>query len=197
MRAALIAGHLRPGVVYSVPTLAAQFGVSPTPVREAILDLAKEGLVTIVKNKGFRITALSDEELDEITAVRALLEVPSVAALAGKLSPAGLHELETLAISIVDAARAGDLTAYLEADTRFHTHLMGTLGNRLLVQTVTELRNRTRLYGLDTLAADKQLIPSAEEHVELVSRLRSGDRKAVERLMRQHLSHVRGIWAGS
>jgi DNA-binding GntR family transcriptional regulator len=55
LRAALIAGELRPGVVYSAPVLAAGFGVSATPVREAMLDLAKEGLVEVVRNKGFRV----------------------------------------------------------------------------------------------------------------------------------------------
>src|SRR3954470_11176919 len=67
LRAALIAGELRPGVVYSAPVLAAGFGVSATPVREAMLDLAKEGLVEVVRNKGFRVTELSDRDLDELT----------------------------------------------------------------------------------------------------------------------------------
>ncbi|WP_246002517.1 GntR family transcriptional regulator [Allorhizocola rhizosphaerae] len=197
LRAAIVAGHLRPGVVHSVPVLAAQFGVSATPVREAILDLAKEGLIGIVKNKGFRISALSDEELDEITEVRELLEIPAVAACAGKLSTDQLSELETLAVSIVDAARAGDLAAYLAADAAFHKRLLGTGKNRQLMRIILDLRNRTRLYGLDALVESKQLIHSAEEHVELVKLLRAGRREPVARLMRRHLSHVRGIWAGT
>ncbi|MFF4607591.1 GntR family transcriptional regulator, partial [Streptomyces sp. NPDC001339] len=52
LRAALISGELRPGVVYSAPTLAGDFGISATPVREAMLDLAREGLVEPVRNKG-------------------------------------------------------------------------------------------------------------------------------------------------
>src|SRR5919199_1566442 len=67
LRAALIAGELRPGEVYSAPGLAARFGVSATPVREAMLDLVREGLVDTVPNKGFRVRDLSDRELDEIT----------------------------------------------------------------------------------------------------------------------------------
>ncbi len=196
LRAAIVTGHLRPDTVYSALGLAADFGVSVTPVREAILDLAKEGLVGIAKNKGFRITALSDDELDEITEIRTLLEVPAVAARACQLSPEQLAELETLAVSIVDAARAGDLTAYLAADAAFHKHLLGTGKNRQLTQIILDLRNRTRLYGLDALVESKQLIHSAEEHLELVNLLRDGRPTAVARLMRRHLSHVRGIWAG-
>ena len=67
LRAALIAGELEPGEVYSAPVLAVQFGVSATPVREAMLDLVREGLVDIVPNKGFRVTAVSERQLDEYT----------------------------------------------------------------------------------------------------------------------------------
>ena len=59
LRAAVMAGELQPGVTYSAPSLAEQFGVSATPVREAMLDLEKEGLVEIVRNKGFRVTSPS------------------------------------------------------------------------------------------------------------------------------------------
>src|SRR3954468_21289231 len=83
LRAALIAGELLPGQVYSAPALAARFGVSATPVREAMLDHAKEGLVDTVPNKGFRVTAVSERQLDEYTQIRALIEIPTVVGLAG------------------------------------------------------------------------------------------------------------------
>ena len=78
LHAAIVAGILRPGVVYSAPAMAAQLGMSATPVREAMLDLVKEGLVETVRNKGFRVVELADDELDELTELRLLIEVPSV-----------------------------------------------------------------------------------------------------------------------
>ncbi|SCL44340.1 transcriptional regulator, GntR family [Micromonospora citrea] len=195
LRAAIVAGQLRPGTTYSAPTLATQFGVSPTPVREAILDLAKEGLVTIVKNKGFRIRSLSERELDEITEMRELLEIPVVAGQVGRLSEAQLRELSALAEAIVTAAGRGDVVAYIEADNEFHLSLLRAGGNLRLVDTVADLRSRTRLYGLDALVESGQLVASANEHVELAKLLAAGDREAVVDLMRRHLRHVRGIWA--
>ncbi|GAB3155549.1 GntR family transcriptional regulator [Micromonospora sonneratiae] len=195
LRAAIVAGQLRPGTIYSAPTLASQFGVSPTPVREAILDLAKEGLVTIAKNKGFRISSLSDRDLDEITEIRELLEIPVVAKQVGKLSAEQLKQLRSLANTIVAAASRGDIVTYIEADTAFHLSLLGSAGNARLVDTVADLRNRTRLYGLDALVKSGQLVASAEEHVQLVELLTAGERRAVTDLMRRHLRHVRGIWA--
>jgi DNA-binding GntR family transcriptional regulator len=195
LRAAVITGHLRPGTVYSVPTLATQFGVSPTPVREAILDLAKEGLIAIAKNTGFRVNGLSDAELDQITEIRGLLEIPVVSSLAGKLSASQLDSLHALALSIVDSAARSDLAGYLEADTTFHQTLLGFGGNPMLVEMITDLRNRTRLFGLDTLVHSGRLIESAAEHVELVELLRKHDPQPVDSLMRAHLGHVRTIWA--
>ncbi|MFG2586482.1 GntR family transcriptional regulator [Streptomyces malaysiensis] len=89
LRAALIAGELRAGEVYSAPTLAARFGVSSTPVREAMLDLVKEGLVDTVPNKGFRVTAVSDRQLDEYTHIRSHSGADAVAGAAQHVSEGG------------------------------------------------------------------------------------------------------------
>ncbi|MEV5314704.1 GntR family transcriptional regulator [Streptomyces sp. NPDC052610] len=195
LRAALITGELRPGAVYSAPALAARFGVSATPVREALLDLVKEGLVDAVPNKGFRVTAVSERQLDEYTHVRALIEIPTVVGLAGTAEPAALQALRPTAEEIVTAAAAGDLIAYVEADTRFHLGLLALAGNGHLVEVVRDLRGRSRLYGLTALAEAGRLRASAEEHLELLDALLAGDAPAVRAVMTRHLGHVRGLWA--
>ncbi|MFY1655931.1 GntR family transcriptional regulator [Micromonospora sp. WMMD1274] len=195
LRAAIVAGSLRPDSIYSVPMLAERFGVSPTPVREAILDLAKEGLVTIAKNKGFRVKDLTEKELDDITQIRELLEIPIVADQAGRLTADQLKDLRALAGHIVSAAMRGDLVSYIESDNAFHLTLLGAAENVRLVETVSDLRNRTRLYGLDALVKSGGLVASASEHLELVELIAAGNREAVVHLMRHHLHHVRGIWA--
>jgi DNA-binding GntR family transcriptional regulator len=196
LRAALVAGELRPGVVYSAPVLAAGFGVSATPVREAMLDLAKEGLVEVVRNKGFRVTELSERDLDSFTEIRELIEIPVVARLATTATRDQLETLRPVADAIVAAARAGDLIGYVEADQAFHLKLLGLSGNRHLVDVVSDLRNRSRLYGLPSLADSGTLAASAEEHGALLDKLIAGDSAGAEEQMRAHLGHVRSIWAG-
>ncbi|WP_327091824.1 GntR family transcriptional regulator [Nonomuraea sp. NBC_01738] len=195
LRAALITGEMRPGVVYSAPVLAAQFGVSATPVREAMLDLAKEGLVEAVRNKGFRVTELSDRDLDELTEIRQLIEVPTVTRLTDPARSAEFERLRPLAQKIVDAAEQGDLLAYVDADLRFHVDLLTLSGNMHLVEVVRDLRNRARLYGLSQLLERGMLPDSAREHLALLDALQAGDAPLVERIMRAHIQHVRGIWA--
>ncbi|MFJ5058674.1 GntR family transcriptional regulator [Streptomyces nigra] len=195
LRAALIAGELRPGEVYSAPGLAARFGVSATPVREAMLDLAKEGLVDTVPNKGFRVTAVSEKQLDEYKHIRALIEIPTVVELAATADPVSLEALRPAAREIVRAAADGDLIAYVEADTRFHLGLLALAGNAHLVEVVRDLRKRSRLYGLTALVEAGRLLASAEEHLELLDALLARDERAVREVMTRHLGHVRGLWA--
>ncbi|MFF7989458.1 GntR family transcriptional regulator [Kitasatospora xanthocidica] len=196
LRAALISGELRPGVVYSAPALAADFGVSATPVREAMLDLAREGLVEAVRNKGFRVTELTERDLDDYTEIRALIEVPTVGRVTRTATEEQLERLRPQAEAIVAAARKHDLIGYLEADRQFHLDLLGLAGNARLVDVVGDLRKRSRLYGLNRLDERGELVSSAEEHLELLDLMIAGDADAAEACMTRHLSHVRSLWAG-
>lgn len=195
LRAAIIAGSLEEGTLYSAPALGAAFGVSATPVREAMMDLAREGLVETVKNKGFRITSMSDRELDEITEIRLLLEPPVMADVAGTIRESDMERLHAMAESIVDAARDGDLAAYLAADRDFHAALLEYGGNKQLVDLATSLRTRTRMYGLKSLSESNRLADSAQEHHELLDLIAAGDGPGARELMRRHIGHARGLWA--
>jgi DNA-binding GntR family transcriptional regulator len=194
--AAIVAGILRPGVVYSAPAMSAQLGMSATPVREAMLDLVKEGLVETVRNKGFRVVELTDDELDELTQLRLLIEVPSVRRIAIRgLEPDEYDQLRALADEIEHSAERADLIAHNKADLEFHTRLLAVLGNNALVETVRSLRMRSRLYGQSRLADAGTLKPSAHEHSDLLDLIVAHEERSAARLMRKHVRHVRGIWA--
>jgi DNA-binding GntR family transcriptional regulator len=198
LRGAVISGELRPGVVYSAPALAEEFRVSATPVREAMLDLVKEGLVETIRNKGFRVTEPTEQELDDFAEVRALIEVPTVRRIAETGGdPSVLPRLRELAARIEDAATRHDLIAHVTVDLEFHTALLAMGGNRHLVEVVRTLRARSRIYGLKVLAEHGRLIPSSREHAELVDRIEARDADGAEDLMRRHIGHVRGIWAAA
>lgn len=195
LRAAVMSGALRAGVVYSAPGLAERFGVSATPVREAMLDLVQAGLVEAVPNKGFRVTELTERDLDEYTAVRTLLEPPTVAEVAAHAPREAITGLRPLAEQIVRAAADRDVLAYVEADTAFHLALLALAGNAHLVEVVRDLRYRSRLYGVPALAADGELEPSARQHLDLLDAVAGGDAALAERMTREHLRHVRGMWS--
>jgi hypothetical protein len=113
LRAAVISGEMKPGAVYSAPTLGTMFGISATPVREAMLDLVREGMVEALPNKGYRVRVVPEEELDEITHVRVLLEPPTVRDVVPLVPERDFPRLRELADAIVEAVRDRDL-AWLE-----------------------------------------------------------------------------------
>jgi DNA-binding GntR family transcriptional regulator len=196
LRAAIVAGEMKAGETYSAPTLAERFGVSATPVREAMLDLVNLGLIRIVPNKGFQVVRITDEELDQLTEVRLLLEPPAAAKAARRATQQDVTELTALARKVVDAAREGDLIAHIEADRAFHGRLLEIGGNPHLVEIVYDLRDRTRLYGLAPLAERGDLGATVDEHLTMCELITAGDADGLAELMRAHIGHVRREWAG-
>lgn len=192
----IVAGEIAPGTVLTVPTLAADFGVSATPVREAMLNLARRGFLSPIRNRGFRVTDVSLEELRQLGEVRALLEAPPMRDIAGRLDEAEEKRLLELADEILVAGHEGRFQDYLETDTQFHLALLELTGNPYLVSLVRELRQQTRLIGLKQLAESGGLDASAREHAELIRLLRTGDGGGAEALMRHHIGHVAGLWSG-
>jgi DNA-binding GntR family transcriptional regulator len=197
IRAGIIAGNIEAGEVISVRALASRLGVSATPVREAVLDLAKEGLLLAIRNKGFQVPTLSDQDLQEILDIRLLLEVPAMVRLAGRLSEERGAYFRAMVAAIGESASAGDIVGFLEGDREFHLSLLGELGNQRLTDVVALLRDQVRLYGVPHLAEEHQLAASAEEHAALLEAVEGGDRRLAEQLMARHLRHTRGIWAGA
>lgn len=195
LRTAIITGELAEGSLVSAPTLGQALGVSATPVREAMMDLAREGLVETIKNKGFRITTMSDKDLDDLAAIRLLIEPPSMPAAVGRIPKEGFAELEKLANACLRAAEREDLQSYLRYDREFHYLVLTHIDNQQLCDLATSLRTRTRLYGLKALASTGRLAESAREHHELIERLRAGDGAGAEQIMREHIGHARRAWA--
>jgi DNA-binding GntR family transcriptional regulator len=196
IRASILAGELEAGEIYSATVLAERLGVSPTPVREAMLDLANVGLVEAVRNRGFRVLTPDDRDLDEIGEMRLMLEVPATRQVVERASDKDLAALERVVADIEAAADKGDLSAYLLADRQFHIGLLELTGNRRLARLVEQLRDQTRLIGLKELAESGRLAESTQEHGEILRALQARDADRAEELMRVHIEHTRGIWAG-
>jgi DNA-binding GntR family transcriptional regulator len=196
IRGLIITGQMQADQLYSVPRLATELGVSATPVREALLDLAREGLLEPVRNRGFRVVALSPNELKDIYAIRTLLEVPSIAEIArAGLAPAQLEQLRELAVATKRAADAGNLIEFLETDRKFHVGLIATLGNKPLADLVEALRDRVRLHGFKSGSSGEYITYSASEHFQLLDFLSKRDEPGAVALMQRHLERSRHVWS--
>ena len=195
LRTAIVTGRLKEGEVVSAPVLGQALGVSATPVREAMMDLSREGLVETIKNKGFRITSMSDKDLDDLAQIRLMLEPPAMRLVAGNIPESAVAELTRLADACLRAAEREDLEEYLRDDRDFHALLLSFTDNPQLVDLATSLRARTRLYGIGLLARKGRLADTAREHQTLIELLVNGESEAAEHLLAQHISHARTVWA--
>ena len=196
LRASILGGELEAGRIYSAQALADELGVSATPVREALVDLTNAGLVEPLRNRGFRVLTLAERDLDEIAEIRTMLEAPAMPLVVER---AGAERLAAIGVTFDElegAARDGDIPRFLVADRDFHLSLLALTGNRRLVHEVAQLRDQTRLLGLPGLAEAGRLCESAAEHRPLLEALQAGDGCRAETLMRQHIQHTRGLWAG-
>lgn len=195
LRKNLITGDLVEGELYSAAAIAGELGVSTSPVREALLSLVDQGVMEAVRNRGYRVIPLGEQDRQEIYQMRALLEIPSMVELAGNAEvKARVGEFRVLADDIVRAVARGDVVAYLEADLAFHVGLLKILGNDRLVATVRSLRDQTRQLGLAAQLGSVELARTAASHLHLLDALVTDDAERLGRLMVEHLEHIRTDW---
>ncbi|MEU7119950.1 GntR family transcriptional regulator [Streptomyces zaomyceticus] len=189
LRTALVGGELVPGEVYSAPALGERFGVSATPVREAMQRLAVEGAVEVVPNRGFRVVERTARELAELAEVRALIEVPVMLRLARTVPATRWAELRPLAEATSTAAARGDRAHYAEADRAFHRAVLSLAGNQQLLAVADDLHRRSQwpLISAPTVRHGV-LVADAAEHTALLDALIVQDLTVVESLVREHFT---------
>jgi DNA-binding GntR family transcriptional regulator len=195
VRTEIISGHSGPGTMYSVPSLAASLGVSTTPVREALLELARGGLIEPMRNRGFRVLAPTLQELRDLFDLREVLETHALRVIVRDTSRRELVGLDALAEAVRRAVEEENVRAYLEADRRFHQALTEAAGNALLTETVMGLRDRMRLYGIASRAGYERQTASVEEHGRLLQLVRSGAAEKAADLLHRHIRAWEPIFA--
>jgi DNA-binding GntR family transcriptional regulator len=187
LRAAVITGELPPGTLHSVHTLAGQLGVSRTPVREALIKLAQLGMVRFERNRGVRILQTSLHDLEEVFALRLLLEVPAARRAVLLLTPGTRRELRQVYAAMEKAASAGDEYRVWEHDRQFHRVLLEASGNTRLAEYVDSLRDLVLSSGVSSAQRSRSLEHILAEHHAVLERVEAGDADGAAEAMRRHI----------
>ncbi|MCI2423138.1 GntR family transcriptional regulator [Saccharopolyspora sp. K220] len=190
IRTSLVTGRISPGQIYSAQVVAAELGVSVTPVREAMLELVNEGLLTPVRNRGYRVVELTPQDMAEVYELRELLEVAALTKLAADPPVAQREHFLGLVREMQRCADVGDVASFLEAERSFHLGLIELAGNRRLLNNVAKLRDQTRLFGIAPLAREGGLREAADQHGELLDAVLAGDALRTGQLMRDHYTRA-------
>jgi DNA-binding GntR family transcriptional regulator len=190
LRTAVVTGELQPGTLHSVHALAAQFGVSRTPVREALIRLAQLGMVRFERNRGVRVLQTSLHDLEEVFALRLLLEVPATRRAVALLDDAGRRELARELKAMERAAAADDEFTLWEHDRRFHRLLIEAAGNTRLAGYVDALRDTVLRRGASTARSSRTMDEIVAEHRAVLDLVEAGDAAGAAAAMRAHILHT-------
>lgn len=190
LRTAVITGELAPGTLHSVQTLATQLGVSRTPVREALIKLAQHGMVRFERNRGVRILQTSLHDLEEVFAMRLLLEVPATRRACQLLDAAGRKELRRVYRAMERAVEADDEFTLWGHDRRFHRALLEASGNSRLAEYVDGLRDTVLRRGVSTARSSRTLRDILAEHLDVLEQIEAGDADGAAAAMRAHILHT-------
>ena len=193
LREQIFSHELAPGSWLDEQSLAIAFGISRTPMREAIKVLASEGLVTTKMNKGAYVTEVDRRDLEQIFTVLSLLEGQAAKETAIKASEAQLTQLDNLHHRLEKAAADRDTGQFFEINVKFHELIQEIDGNKWMNGVIEDLRKVLKLQRRDSLTRSGRLLSSLVEHREILQAILKRDPLAAELAMRKHLT--RGLEA--
>jgi DNA-binding GntR family transcriptional regulator len=188
LRRAIVAGELRPGERVGQEEVAERLGVSIAPVREALRILEQEGQVTYLPRRGYFVTTLRIPDLEEIYDLRRLLEERAARHVLPTLDADAIDRIELAARDCVDAAEAGDVTAELEANRRFHFAILEAPEQVHTMRIIRLLWDSTEAYRAMYYNAPEERRASIEAHDRILGALRDRD---ADRLVAELDAHRR------
>jgi len=191
LRELIFAGAVAPGEFLDEVKLAEQLEISRTPLREALKVLTAEGLVRHEPRRGCFVNQVTEQDLDEIFPVLALLEGRCAHEAARHASDADLATLEDLHQKLMRHAKARRINEYYAANFAIHEAIITLAGNRWLAGSIADLRKIVKLARLQQLHAPGRLDQSLSEHLAVFAALKARDAEGAEAAMRTHLTRQR------
>ena len=192
LRSAIWSGVYAPGDRLVERRLAHEFGISHIPLREALARLTEEGLVERLPRRGARVASLTEQMLEEVSSLRVVLEQFVIRRLKDRFTPAAHAELQLIVDRMVRAADQQDLVRMHELDQQFHQTLWELTDHALLVDLAAQMRSRMSHFFRAAAASlePDEVRRHADSHQHLLDVIASGDRRAAERAMKNHVEQA-------
>lgn len=190
LRQRIFRRELEPGSWIDELKIAKAYGISRTPLREALKVLATEGLVTMKVRRGAYVTEVSERDLTDVYHLLSLLESDAAGVVALSATDAQIEELQTLHHELEAAAKPGyqDRERFFENNERFHMRLLEIANNRWRNQMVADMRQVMKLNRHHSLLKDGRLAASLQEHRDIIAALKARDAERAKHLMRLHMA---------
>jgi DNA-binding GntR family transcriptional regulator len=186
LRGQIFARELEPGAWIDESKLSAEYGISRTPLREALKVLAAEGLVTMKPRRGAYVAEMSRDDVAQIYHLLSLLEADAAGEVARRADATQLAHLAQLHERLEKQVRQRD--AFFAANEQFHMALLDIAGNRWRMQIVADLRKVMKLNRHHSLFKQGRLSDSLAEHRALMSAITAREGAKAAKLMREHFA---------
>lgn len=198
LRGLVVEDTLKPGEKVPEKDLCESFGVSRTPLREALKVLASEGLVVLQANRGARVARVTREELENTFPVIAVLEQLAGELACKNLDEAGIAYIEKRHAAMVKAYAARNRKTYFQANQDIHNTLIESAGNDILESHHRMLAARVRRARFMVNLSDERWAEAIEEHEQMMEKLRKRDAAGLGQLMKSHMmnkfaAHMRAL----
>ncbi len=193
LRQRIFRRELEPGSWIDELRIAEEYGISRTPLREALKVLAAEGLVTMKVRRGAYVTEVSEKDLRDVYHLLSLLESDAAGDVARDATDGQLAELELLHAQLEDAVSHRE--RFFEINEQFHLRLLEISNNRWRAQMVSDLRKVMKLNRHNSLLKTGRIDESLAEHRRLMQALRRRHAAEATRRMHEHFEH--GLEAAS
>ena len=182
------ASDMEPGAWIDELKLAQEYGISRTPLREAIKVLAAEGLVTMKMRRGAYVTEVNAKDLSDVFHLMAVLEADAAGTVASTATAAQLQELEALHQQLEKSAKdRKDHLRFFTLNEAFHVKLLEVANNRWREQMVADLRTVMKLNRAQSLTRPGRIEESLAEHAAIMAALKMRDAAAAQAAMRAHI----------
>ena len=184
LRQRIFRRELEPGSWIDELKIAEEFGISRTPLREALKVLAAEGLVTMKVRRGAYVTEMSEKDLRDVYHLLSLLESDAAGAVAERATDAQLQALQALHAEL--EAAVGNRDRFFAINERFHMRLLEIASNRWRNQMVADLRKVMKLNRHNSLLKSGRIVESLAEHRALMEAIEKRDAEAARERMQRH-----------
>lgn len=189
LRRAIVRHELKPGTHLSVPALAEQFGVSRSPVREAVQRVLREGLATELPHRGAFVTAFKTPELEPLYEVRRALDGLVARLAATRIDRPGLLQLEQILEAQARAIAVDDIERHVDTDIGFHAAMLQAARNPVLEEMLKQVYDRIRSAMLGRVSPTGPKL-ALEDHRAIFKAVAAGNADAAEKAAHRHVSRV-------
>ena len=187
IRKSILSGQWKIGELYNEKAIAADLGISRTPVREALLELASQDLIIFLPRRGLMVNRFTHHDVDEIFELRKAIELAAVEKITVADPPFDLFEIEEALLSQRKAVKQKDYFAFMEADRLFHTSFSELTKNRRLIAILDNIRDMIHVMGAKALALEGRAVEVIKEHQTIFEAVKKGNIEEARRAMAYHL----------